>query len=244
MRVHLAWLGSDVPVAVSQHVGRLQRTNADCDVRLYTDGGEVPSEWRGVYDAVSFSPRLQSDILRHAVLRRHGGLWLDVDVTARVPLTTLVQDFTTYTAMYLRPTYWIGTDILYVPQGWGGWPSVHQYITSASLQLPVSTLLFAHDMVARLVRSGESVHLVNDGVRFPCQAVHVTSHALVWRCGYKPGLGDMVASGLSAVGITKDRVQAVAQAVGVKDCGCAKRQAALNRLGEKLGLPPGQTPAS
>jgi hypothetical protein len=56
----------------------------------------------------------------------------------------------------------------------------------------------------------------------------------------RPGLGDMVAAGLSAVGITKERAQAVASAVGVKDCGCRKRQAALNRLGEKLGLPPGQ----
>ena len=55
------------------------------------------------------------------------------------------------------------------------------------------------------------------------------------------GLGDMVASGLAAVGITKERAQAVASAVGVKDCGCAKRQAALNKLGEKLGLPPGQS---
>ncbi len=54
----------------------------------------------------------------------------------------------------------------------------------------------------------------------------------------KPGLGDMVAAGLSAVGITKERVSA---ALGVKDCGCAKRQAALNNLGAKLGLPPGQT---
>jgi len=55
------------------------------------------------------------------------------------------------------------------------------------------------------------------------------------------GLGDMVAAGLSAVGITKERAQAVASAVGVKDCGCRKRLAALNRLGEKIGLPPGQT---
>lgn len=57
----------------------------------------------------------------------------------------------------------------------------------------------------------------------------------------RPGLGDMVASGLAAVGITKERVQAVAAKVGVKNCGCAKRQAALNKLGEKLGLPPGQS---
>lgn len=57
----------------------------------------------------------------------------------------------------------------------------------------------------------------------------------------RPGLGDMVAAGLSAVGITEARAQAVANAVGVKDCGCGKRKAALNRLGAKLGLPPGQS---
>lgn len=56
------------------------------------------------------------------------------------------------------------------------------------------------------------------------------------------GLGDMVAAGLAAVGVTKERVQAVASAVGISDCGCAQRQAALNRVGEALGLPPGQTP--
>lgn len=60
------------------------------------------------------------------------------------------------------------------------------------------------------------------------------------RWAVRPGLGDMVADGLAAVGITKARVQAVASAVGIEDCGCAKRQAALNRVGEALGLPPGR----
>lgn len=53
------------------------------------------------------------------------------------------------------------------------------------------------------------------------------------------GLGDMVAAGLSAVGVTKDRVEAV---VG-GPCGCGERQAWLNKVGhEWLGLPPGQPP--
>jgi hypothetical protein len=52
----------------------------------------------------------------------------------------------------------------------------------------------------------------------------------------KPGLGDMVAAGLSAVGITKERAQAVAAVVGVKDCGCKKRQERLNQLGRRLGI--------
>ena len=51
-------------------------------------------------------------------------------------------------------------------------------------------------------------------------------------CTPKPGLGDMVAAGLSAIGITKERVSAV---VG-GDCGCDKRQEALNELGRRVGI--------
>jgi hypothetical protein len=49
----------------------------------------------------------------------------------------------------------------------------------------------------------------------------------------RPGLGDMVAAGLSAVGITPERVSA---ALGVKDCGCKKRQQQLNDLGRRIGI--------
>jgi hypothetical protein len=51
-------------------------------------------------------------------------------------------------------------------------------------------------------------------------------------CG-PAGLGDMVAAGLESIGITKARVSA---ALGVEDCGCSKRQSALNALGRKLGI--------
>jgi hypothetical protein len=47
------------------------------------------------------------------------------------------------------------------------------------------------------------------------------------------GLGDMVAAGLEAIGITKARVAA---AMGVTDCGCNKRQQQLNALGRWLGI--------
>jgi hypothetical protein len=46
------------------------------------------------------------------------------------------------------------------------------------------------------------------------------------------GLGDMVAAGLSAVGITKERVSSL---VG-GDCGCAERQKKLNALGRRIGI--------
>lgn len=46
------------------------------------------------------------------------------------------------------------------------------------------------------------------------------------------GLGDMVKAGLSAVGITEDRVSKL---IG-RPCGCGARAEALNRLGAKLGI--------
>lgn len=54
-----------------------------------------------------------------------------------------------------------------------------------------------------------------------------------------PGLGDMVAAGLSAVGITKDRVSAIAGG----DCGCVERQEWLNRLGRMIGIGTIPTPS-
>ena len=58
-------------------------------------------------------------------------------------------------------------------------------------------------------------------------------------CGtWKPGLGDVVASGLEAIGITKDRVSSIAGG----DCGCLERQKAMNNLGYRLGL--GTAPVS
>ena len=41
-------------------------------------------------------------------------------------------------------------------------------------------------------------------------------------------LGDITEKALTSVGITKDRVQAV---TGKRDCGCRKRQKAMNALG-------------
>lgn len=46
------------------------------------------------------------------------------------------------------------------------------------------------------------------------------------------GLGDMVAAGLAAVGITPERVSA---ALG-RPCGCKERKQKLNELGRRLGI--------
>lgn len=48
----------------------------------------------------------------------------------------------------------------------------------------------------------------------------------------RPGLGDMVAGGLSALGVTEERVSKL---VG-GDCGCSKRKEFLNQLGRRFGI--------
>jgi hypothetical protein len=61
---------------------------------------------------------------------------------------------------------------------------------------------------------------------------HVARHGRhVRQC--RSGLGDMVATGLSAVGITKERVSKLLGG----DCGCGERQRKLNEIGRKyLGI--------
>lgn len=58
------------------------------------------------------------------------------------------------------------------------------------------------------------------------------THAAYPAASRTSGLGDWVAAGLSAVGITPERVSAVTG----RPCRCKERQQALNRLGARLGL--------
>jgi len=70
------------------------------------------------------------------------------------------------------------------------------------------------------------------------QAARAAAQPVAPEVSSRPGLGDMVKAGLSAIGITEERVSKV---LG-KPCGCSKRAAKLNELGHKhLGLPPGST---
>ena len=61
----------------------------------------------------------------------------------------------------------------------------------------------------------------------------VSSSIVRRNCAGSIGLGDMVAAGLGAIGVTKERVSA---SLGVEDCGCGERQSALNALGRTLGI--------
>lgn len=51
-----------------------------------------------------------------------------------------------------------------------------------------------------------------------------------------PGLGDMAAAALSAVGVTAERADRLARAAGFASCGCPDRRELMNRIGRRLGI--------
>jgi hypothetical protein len=67
----------------------------------------------------------------------------------------------------------------------------------------------------------------------PLTAQELAAHPAPQMRRQPRGLGDMVSAGLSAIGITPERVS---KALGVKDCGCRQRAEALNRIGRRLGI--------
>lgn len=234
MIVHTAWLGEPSDTA-AESVNCLRRLDRSCDVRFYADGSEVWPAWRQAFDGISNNPRMQSDILRHSVLRRHGGLWLDLDVILTISPQALVAGWNGYTLLRLMPgSPWAATDVIFSPANWSGWALLDEYISSIDTSQRLSHLAFAHDMILWAYRRGAPVTLVDDARRYPCRPADVTSEAVAFRCGNTPtpGLGDMVSAGLAAVGITEERVSKL---IG-RPCGCGKRAEALNRLGAKLGI--------
>jgi len=95
--------------------------------------------------------------------------------------------------------------------------------------------IFDHEAGAAVCRQcGRRVVTKSKKITAACRASsrYQAAHAAIL-AGRDPravGLGDWVARGLEAVGITKARVS---RWLG-RDCGCGRRQAALNLAGDRL----------
>lgn len=249
MIVHLGWIGSEPPLRFHAAAEATRRSCPDCEVMVHVGEDAIPQGRRAAMEARGLTPHMRSDIQRHAVLERYGGLWLDADVRLIVSPCEWASQWDRYTAVRLIGSGGpVGTDIIYVPPGWDGWPAVND---SIDRRLRDDRRLGVLDFASTMIRKLERIHpdlftFVSPGDRWPYDPRTFTAASVVAR-GFDPpadpppGLGDLVAVALSAVGITEARAQAVAQALGLEDCGCGRRRAAMNRLGAKLGLPPGRT---
>jgi len=210
---------------------------------FHPDESAVPDRWRPSTFGYSLIPHMRSDNQRHAVLMKHGGLWLEADVRLMSSPAEWASGWTDYTVARIRDkTPLLGTDIIYADREWSGWNAVDDYISSLVSSKPkrLSVLAFAHDLIDHCMKtSGAVFHIAEPGNLLPHNPNDFDHRSLVAR-GFDPpapGLGDMIAAGLDAIGITKERVQAVASTVGIKDCGCGKRQRIANEIGAKyLGI--------
>lgn len=247
MIIHFGWVGSPVPGHVDAAVEAARRASPASEVMLHADERDVPALWRDTMDALDLRPHMRSDVQRHAVLRRYGGLWLDADVRLVRDPAEWTTGWDRYTAVRLRerPSI-IGTDIIYAPAGWDGWPLVEaeiDHVLGRTVETGrVGVLALAHRMLDICQRRRRAAFaILEPGTRFPFSPNAFTTDSVVAR-GFdppaepRPGLGDRVASALSAVGITETRVARIASTVGIKDCGCRRRREALNRAGRRLGI--------
>lgn len=155
MLIHYGWIGPGQPEYVEKAVSRAKERSPGCDVVLHTNEADVPERWRDSMDRFKLPPTMRSDVLRHAVLMKYGGLWLDADVSVIVNPQEWTKGWTKYTAVYLHDIApLIGTDVIYVPQSWSGWPMVESYIDgffgSLAAKKQADILALAHWMVSRL----------------------------------------------------------------------------------------------
>jgi len=233
MIIHLIWLGPRNATADASALAASRRWRRH-DVRYHRDASELWPAWQGIYEKTRSNLHMASDFVRHSLLRRHPGLYLDMDVTLRVDPERLTESWQSYTAIMLEPTVYVGTDIIYVPPAWDRWSLFDDYIGQASEGNRFGYLDFAHKMIlAAYLQDPSAITVIRDRTLYPCAEKDKSEAAVALRCGLSTGgLGDRVASALASVGITKERVS---KALG-KPCGCAKRQQRLNELGRRFGI--------
>lgn len=179
----MGWVGSPPPAAVLEAVDRVRSVASGCDVRFHT---VLPQRWAS---AGRLLPSMQSDVLRHAALLEHGGLWLDADVRLiRNPLEWASQ-WGRYTAVRLGPSpAMIGTDIIFMPENWVGKQVVEGYmdrfLSSPPHPIPLSGL------ASRMIKAceaemPEAFHILEPGARFPFSPAAATAESVVTR-GFDP----------------------------------------------------------
>lgn len=182
MLVHMGWMG-DLPERKVRLVDAA-REFLGTSLMFHTDESIIPERWR-----VSVSPRMRSDLLRHAVLKEYGGLWLDVDVRLVKHPEEWTAAWDRYTAVFLTDrAAVVGTDIIFCPLGWDGWDLIDEYLTAfaASGGEGAKTLSLAHRMILECqAQRPEAFSTLLPGSIFPYDRRNFSSASVVAR-GYSP----------------------------------------------------------
>lgn len=239
MKLHMVWLGPGEDAAA---VARVRAASPADEVIVWRSAEILPAVWRPAWDRVAGDYRVQSDLLRLAALRLHGGLYVDWDHTLRADAATITAGWQTLTVVAAGRGGMLPGGLVFCPAGWPHWGLVDEYLERVARQDRAGYLAFTHDLYWSLPR--EVFEVVRDPGRFPIVPAQVTDRAEVIRFPLpaEPGLGELVAAGLAAVGITPERVSRV---LG-RPCGCEERKRRLTAFGHRLGIgrPPAESGAT
>lgn len=182
MLVHMGWLGP-MPDSAARLV-EVTKSVIGAGFRFHAGESDVPDRWRS-----SLPVRMRSDIQRHAILRKYGGLWLDVDVRIVVHPDRWTAGWDKYTAVRLldhAPP--VGTDIIYCPLGWSGWDLIDDFITAfvARGEKRIPILALASDMIlACQSKRPSDFSILQPGNTFPYAHGQFCTESVVAR-GYEP----------------------------------------------------------
>ena len=93
--LRFVWLGSEIPDWVRANIDQWHRLNPGYAITIYDDDRELPSELRPMWDAISGDHlwARRSDVLRVAILRKHGGWYFDTDFCPVRPLDELYEQY-------------------------------------------------------------------------------------------------------------------------------------------------------
>jgi len=231
MIVHLGWIGPMTDRA-KLAADRIARSLPNDVVRFHTSEDLILPAWRRPYERIRKNPHMASDFLRHSVLRRWPGLWLDLDVTLRVSPANLAAAWDKYTVLKISGTGWAGTDVIYVPESWPNWGMVDDYIAGYDFSQPLGYLAFAHDMITAMwQRNRSSVAVIDDASLYPCRKRDVTHRSQVLRCGLSQTLGVGGTVAANGPGTALKKLLASIGITASPQCRCNKRAALMDARG-------------
>jgi len=200
MNVHLVWVGDDLDESAVERVRAVAP-----NVMVWRDDLLVPDLWRPAWDRLALNPQLKKELIVYAVLRQHGGLYVDMDHTFLVPPEQVTEGWDTLTAVTAGIGYLIPGSMLYCPADWPHWGLVDEYLVEVGRRTtPESYKVFTDRLIYSLPKG--TFHVVRDPGRFPYSAKSLTDRAEVVRFAVRPrGPGTQLKLLLRRIGLTASR---------------------------------------
>ena len=167
--LHCIWLGP-LTDAVQERVDHFREMAPGWQVMLHTTESDLRPEYQATYERYAKSPQMKSDFLRHSILQKYGGLYLDIDTILVGTADDVLEhcDLGRYNFAVLNKGGYYNPDFLYCPAGWDGWPVVNSYFREfATYRKPLRNVAFACDLLKHLVAEApEKVNIIRDLERF------------------------------------------------------------------------------